>query len=173
MDDLEKEIKNKNADETIEETAPSDQSPEKVSVDESLTEKVQFSDEQKEYMNQIIKASINKIKSDLENKDIELQNIKSELSLAVTNLINTQDEMAIYNDKLIENELISRGIVLSEKQLEMLKAFTGSFIFTNIEAIIDNVKTMIGVQTNFIEKDEVSKESNPKIENINDPLGLS
>jgi hypothetical protein len=148
------EINQDTAPETFEELDKSESSNE----EENKTEEVQFSDEQKSKINEIIKENIN-------NKNTEI--------LALQDSLEDKDfQIQSLNNQLIQKELLSQNLDITETQLEFIKQMVQNFTFTNIEEIVKAVKELIGKQVEIVDEQEFGGKKEKKYINPSNPLGL-
>lgn len=104
--------------------------------EENKTEEVQFNDEQKSKINEIIKENIN-------NKNTEI--------LALQDSLKDKDfQIQSLNNQLIQKELLSQNLDITDTQLEFIKQMFQNFTFANIEEIVKSVKELIGKQVKIV-----------------------
>ncbi|WP_339021348.1 hypothetical protein [Spiroplasma endosymbiont of Atherix ibis] len=149
-------------DEIIQETAPEtseelDKSK-SSNEEENQTEEVQFSDEQKAKINEIIKENIN-------NKNIEI--------LALQDSLKDKDyQIQSLNNQLIQKELFSQNLDITDTQLEFIKQLVNNFTFANIEEIVRSVKELIGKQVEIVDEQDFGGKKEKIYIDPSNPLGL-
>lgn len=130
------EINQETAPETSEELDKSEPSNE----EENKTEEVQFSDEQKSKINEIIKENIN-------NKNTEILALQDSLK-------DKYFQIQSLNNQLIQKELLSQNLDITDTQLEFIKQMVQNFTFANIEEIVKFVKELIGKQVEIVDEQD-------------------
>jgi len=132
-------------DEINQETAPktSDEldKSEPSNEEENKTEEVQFSDEQKSKINEIIKENIN-------NKNTEILSLQDSLK-------DKDFQIQSLNNQLIQKELLSQNLDITDTQLDFIKQMVQNFTFANIEEIVKSVKELIGKQVEIVDEHDL------------------
>jgi hypothetical protein len=147
-------------DEIIQETAPeASEELEETNDDVEIAEEVQFSDEQKEKINEIIKENVN-------NKNQEI--------IALQSSINDKDfQSQSLNNQLIQKELLSQNLDITDTQLEFVKQMVLNFSYANIEEIIKSVKELIGKKVEIIDEQNFDSNKTKKDFNTGNLLDLN
>lgn len=147
-------------DEILQETAPeTSEELEETNDAVETPEEVQFSDEQKAKINELIKENVNNKNQEI----IALQDSAKDKDFQIQSL----------NSQLIQKELLSQNLDITDTQLEFVKQMVQNFSYANIEEIIKSVKELIGKKVEIIDEQNFDTNKPKKDFNTGNLLDLN